>query len=84
MKKIKTKLRKELRNRKITIQEAARAIGIQRETLQRKISGKQPFYLHEAIVLHRLYFPELDFLEVFLEYEKEQGISTPCSVGRVI
>lgn len=62
-------LRKELRNRKITIQEAAKAIGIQRETLQRKISGKQPFYLHEAVTLHRLYFSEMDFLEVFSEYK---------------
>ncbi len=69
VKTIETKLRKELRNRKITIQEAATEIGIKRETLQRKIAGKQPFYLHEAIALHRLYFSELDFLEVFLEYE---------------
>lgn len=63
-----TKLRNELRARKITMTEVAKAIGIQRETLQRKISGKQPFYLHEAIALYRLYFSDLVFLELFSDY----------------
>ncbi len=84
MPKVETKLRKLLKSRKITIAKAATELGIERETLHRKISGKHPFYLREAILLHRMYFSDLDFLEIFSEYVKEQGDDTPRSVGRVI
>ncbi len=84
MPRVETKLRKLLKSRKITIAKAAMELGIERETLHRKISGKQPFYLREAVLLYRLYFSDLDFMEIFSEYAKEQGVSTPRSVGRVI
>lgn len=79
-----TELKKLLKSRKITITKAAVELGIERETLHRKISGKYPFYLREAILLHRIYFSDLDFLEIFSEYAKEQGVDTPRSVDRVI
>lgn len=58
----------------ITITEAAKAIGIRRETLHWKIQGRQPFLLWEAVALHKLYFSEMDFLEVFSEYEKKSKV----------
>ena len=67
-----TKLRKLLKSRKITIAKAATELGIERETLHRKISGKHPFYLKEAVLLYMLYFSDLDFMEIFSEYAKEQ------------
>ena len=79
-----TNLRRLFRSKKITMRNAAKEIGIERETLHRKIVGKQPFYLREAILLHRLYFPDLDFLGIFSEYAKEQDADTPCSVGKII
>ena len=81
---VETKLRHLLRQRNITIKQAAKELGIKRETLQRKLSGQYPFYLREAVVLHRLYFLDLDFLEIFSEYGKEQGVRVPCSAGEVI
>ena len=41
-----TKLRHLLRQRNITITQAAKELGIKRETLQRKLSGQYPFYLN--------------------------------------
>ena len=79
-----TKLRHLLRQRNITITRAAKELGIKRETLKRKLSGQYPFYLREAVALHRLYFWDLDFLEIFSEYGKEQGVRVPCSAGEVI
>lgn len=64
-----TKLRRLLRERNITIASAAKELEIWRETLQRKIAGQQPFFLSEALTLHRLYFSDLDFLEIFSEYK---------------
>ena len=57
-----------LTNKRVTISDAARTLGIRRETLHRKIVGKQPFYLREAVELHRTFFPEEDFWQVFSEY----------------
>ena len=68
-----TKLRHLLRQRNITITQAAKELGIKRETLQRKLSGQYPFYLRD-----------LHFLEIFSEYGKEQGVRVPCSAGEVI
>ena len=79
-----TKLRHLLRQRNITVKQAAKELGIKRETLQRKLSGQYPFYQREAVALHRLYFTVLDFLEIFYEYGKEQGVRVPCSAGEVI
>ncbi|WP_442871827.1 helix-turn-helix domain-containing protein [Anaerotignum sp.] len=61
----------------VTISDAARMLGIRRETLHRKIVGKQPFYLREAVTLYRTFFPKEDFWQVFSEYyatSKEDGI----------
>lgn len=68
MEPIKGKLRELLRDRKIKISGASKALGIRRETLYRKIKGTQPFYLREAVILHEKYFSDLDFLEVFSEF----------------
>ena len=70
-----TKLRHLLRQRNITVTQAAKELGIKRQ---------YPFYLREAVALHKLYFLDLDFLEIFSEYGKEQGIKAPCSAGKII
>ena len=48
-----TKLRHLLRQRNITITQAAKELGIKRETLQRKLSGQYPFYLRSFSVRER-------------------------------
>lgn len=76
-------LRERLRYKKITIAAAAKTLGISRETLHRKLSGQQPFLLTEALLLHKVYFSEMDFVELFSGYGKEQGAVTPRSVGYI-
>lgn len=61
-------LRQVLRERGITVVAAAKAAGMRRDTLHKKISRKQPFFLWEAMALHKTCFPDLDFLEVFAAY----------------
>lgn len=63
-------LKRLLQSRNITVIQAAKMLGIERETLHRKIVGKQPFYLTEAVKLYEMYFPDLDFFEIFSEYIK--------------
>ena len=67
-------LKRLLRSRNITVIQAAKMLGIERETLHRKIAGKQRFYLAEAVKLYEMYFPDPDFFEIFSEYIKEQEI----------
>lgn len=64
-----TRLRKELHKRKITCTEAAKTLGICRETLSKKLSRKRPFMLEEALILHETYFPEQDFIKLFSDYK---------------
>lgn len=64
-------LKRLLRSRNITIIQAAKMLEIERETLHRKIAGKQPFYLAEAVKLYEMYFPDLDFFEIFSVYIKK-------------
>lgn len=75
-------LKELLQSRNITIVKAAKMLGIERETLHRKIAGKQPFYLKEAVVLYKMYFSDLDFFEIFSEYLKGQGTETPSSARK--
>ncbi len=62
-------LRKLLRERGLTVTEVAKSLGIRRETLHRKINGRQPFIISEALALHEKYLSDLEFLEVFEEYK---------------
>ena len=61
-------LKRLLRSRNITVIQAAKMLGIERETIHRKTAGEQPFYLTEAVKLYEIYFQDLDFFEIFSEY----------------
>lgn len=65
------KIKQLLKERGYTITYVAKILGIWRETLQKKICGKQPFLLSEALEIHEKFLNDLDFLEVFKEYKKE-------------
>lgn len=64
-------LRAEMARKQITIKELAEKIGINRDTMGGKLSGKRPLYLHEAFIINRAFFPEKDipylFKEIFLD-----------------
>lgn len=62
-------LRAEMGRKNIGIGDIAKAIGINRDTLARKLSGKSPLYLSEAFKIERALFPESDVRYLFAELE---------------
>lgn len=48
-------LRAEMGRNNISIQDAAQRIGMNRDTLSRKLSGKSPLALHEAFSIANLF-----------------------------
>ena len=55
----------------ISVTEMAQFLGIKRETMSRKLHGKQPILLHEAFKIKIKYFP--DILIEFLFREIFEG-----------
>lgn len=51
----------------ITIIDLADKIGVNRDTMSRKLSGKSPLFLNEAFIIKREFFPEKDLYYLFKE-----------------
>ena len=60
-------LRAEMARKQISISEMARYLGIARETLGYKLSGKRQINLDEALKLSQKFFPEKDIYYLFKE-----------------
>lgn len=60
-------LRAEMARKNVTILMMAKEIGITRDTLGAKLSGKRPINLDEALIISRKFFPEHDVYYLFKE-----------------
>jgi len=68
-----SELRAEMARKKITIKQLADKVGVNRDTMGGKLSGKRPLFLHEAFIIQRAFFPNKDVIKLFRElYDDEQ------------
>ncbi|SCJ08482.1 Uncharacterised protein [uncultured Clostridium sp.] len=68
-----SELRAEMARKKITIKQLADEVGVTRDTMGGKLSGKRPLFLNEAFVINRTFFPDKEIIDLFKElYEGEE------------
>lgn len=67
-------VRVEMARKNITILEMANMIGIRRETLSRKLSGRSPILLKEALIIQRNCFPNISIQVLFRECVEREAI----------
>lgn len=60
-------LRAEMARKGLTILDIAKEIGMNRETLSRKLSGKSPLHIQEAFDIQKKCFPDMDVQTLFEE-----------------
>lgn len=60
-------LRAEMARKNITIKEIAKTIGVNRDTLGKKFSGKSPLNLDEAFLIQKRFFPDTEIQLLFQE-----------------
>lgn len=58
-------LRAEMARREIGILDISKKLGMNRDTLSRKLSGKSPLYLSEAVEIQQRLFRDVDIKELF-------------------
>lgn len=67
-----SELRAEMARKKITIKQLADKVGVNRDTMGGKLSGKRPLYLHEAFIIQRAFFKNKDVIKLFRELYDDQ------------
>lgn len=60
-------VRVEMAREDLTILDIAKSIGMSRETLSRKLSGRSPLNLNEAFDIQQKCFPNVDIRVLFKE-----------------
>lgn len=60
-------LRVEMARKNITITEIAKTIGVNRDTLGKKFSGKSSLNLDEAFLIQKRFFPDMEIQLLFQE-----------------
>ena len=65
-------LRAEMARKNITITEIAKTIGVNRDTLGKKFSGKSSLNLDEAFLIQKKFFPEMEVQLLFQELNENQ------------
>ena len=63
-------LRVEMARKNITITEIAKTIGVNRDTLGKKFSGKSSLNLDEAFLIQKRFFPDMEIQLLFQELNK--------------
>lgn len=58
-------LRAEMARKNIVICDMSRQIGMNRDTLSRKLAGKSPLYLDEAFRIQKMFFPDVNIVDLF-------------------
>lgn len=58
-------LRAEMARADIGLMDISSGLGMNRDTLARKLSGRSPLYLDEAISIQRTFFPDVDVENLF-------------------
>lgn len=71
-----SELRAEMARKNITIKQLADKVGVNRDTMGGKLSGKRPLFLNEAFIINRTFFPDKEIINLFKElYDDEQIFS---------
>ena len=65
-------LRAEMGRKNLNICDIAKSLGVNRDTLGRKLSKKAPLNLDEAFKIQRFFFPNLDIWYLFADDRNEQ------------
>lgn len=65
-------LRVEMARKQLSITEIAAYLGITRDTLSYKLSGKRSINLDEALRIARKFFPEHDVYYLFKELDNDE------------
>lgn len=60
-------VRMEMARKNLTILDVAQIIGMRRETLSRKLSGRSPLRIDEAFIIQQRCFPDTDVKTLFKE-----------------
>ena len=68
-----SELRAEMARKKITIKQLADKVGVNRDTMGGKLSGKRPLFLNEAFIINRAFFPDKDVIKLFNELYEDDG-----------
>lgn len=70
-------LRAEMARKEITIIEISKLLGVNRDTVSRKLSGKSKLYLNEAMLINKEFFPNKQLPYLFQELlpKKKQNAS---------
>lgn len=68
-------LRAEMAREQITIMRISELLGINRDTVSRKLSGKSPLYLNEALLINKEFFPNEKITYLFEELVPNKKIS---------
>ncbi|WWU63818.1 XRE family transcriptional regulator [Clostridium baratii] len=68
-------LRAEMARKQITIKKIAELLNINRDTVGRKLSGKAPLYLNEALLINKELFPNESVTYLFEEIVPNKKIS---------
>ena len=58
-------LKKEMKEKGITIKEIAECLGVHRNSVYNKLNSNKKFYVDEAIKIHSKYFEDLEFKNLF-------------------
>ena len=58
-------LRAEMARKNIVICDMSKQIGMNRDTLSRKLAGKAPLYLDEVFRIQKMFFPDVDIMNLF-------------------
>lgn len=68
-------LRAEMARKQITIKKIAELLKINRDTAGRKLSGKAPLYLSEALIINKELFPNKKVTYLFKEVIPNKSVS---------
>jgi len=65
-------LRAEMARQNLTISDLAECLGIARDTMSRKLSGKQFIRLDESVKLQEVYFKEIELGKLFTKDSQQR------------
>lgn len=68
-------LRAEMARKQITIIKISELLGVNRDTVSRKLSGKSPLFLNEALLINKEMFPNKKITYLFKELVPNKKVS---------
>ena len=66
-------LRGEMAKRNVSIENIAELLGIHRNSVANKVSGKSRFSVDEAFSIQKTFFPDMEVQNLFATAEQEVG-----------